>query len=245
MTEDSKYCDDDLLPLSTLQHFLFCERQAALILLERVWADNPLTLEGSRLHRRVDERGPRLEKRGEIVIARSLALRSYELGLSGRADIVEFHPSEPHKALGESPSLAEAITVKGKRGYWKPFPVDYKRGRPKQDRSDEAQLCAQAICLEEMLRVHIREGALFYGKTQRRNEICFNAELRELTHRAADQLHDMRRSEKTPIAQTTPKCHRCSLIQICMPEAMSKGRSPAAFLKRILKEEARTGETSR
>ena len=242
MTEDFKFTEDDLLPLSTIQHLLFCERQAALILVERVWADNSLTLEGSRLHRRVDEKGPRLERRGDLAIARSLALRSFNLGLSGRADVVEFHRREPSAVSTHPGHLAEAVAVNGLTGFWQPYPVDYKRGRPKRDRSDEAQLCAQAICLEEMLRVRVPEGSLFYGKTKRRLEVVFDDELRGLTRNATEKLHEISRSGKTPSAKKTQKCRRCSLLETCMAEALSRGRSPEAFLQRIIEEEVLSTE---
>lgn len=245
MTEDFKFTEDDLLPLSTIQHLLFCERQAALILVERVWADNSLTLEGSRLHRRVDEKGPRLELRGDLAITRSLALRSFDLGLSGRADVVEFHRREPSSASTTPGYIAEAVAIHGLPGFWRPCPVDYKRGRPKHDRSDEVQLCAQAICLEEMLRVRVPEGFLFYGKTQRRFPVVFNDGLRNLTRIASVRLHEISRSGRTPSAEKTQKCGRCSFLEACMPEAMSRGRSPEAFLKLIIEEGSQSTEVDR
>jgi CRISPR-associated exonuclease Cas4 len=137
------YVEDDLLPISALQHLLFCERQCALIHVEQVWAENRLTVEGRHLHERVD--GGEHETRGGLRTARALPIRSLRLGLAGRADVVEFHASE------------------GAAGPPRVVPVEYKRGRPKSHRADEVQLCAQALCLEEMLGVHVAAGALFYG----------------------------------------------------------------------------------
>src|SRR6266567_7026185 len=143
------YDEEDLLPLSALQHLVFCERQCALIHIEGVWADNALTVEGSHLHDRVDEMGPRIESRGDLRIARGVALRSLRLGLSGRADVIEFH------------RVTEGgVELAGVSGLWRPFPVEYKRGRPKRDRCDEVQVCAQARCLEEMLETAVPAGAL-------------------------------------------------------------------------------------
>ena len=139
------YTEDDLLPISGLQHLLFCERQCALIHLEQVWAENRLTVEGKNMHDRVHER--EAESRPGIRIVRALRLRSLRLGLTGMADVVEFHLDS------------------GVRSQGLPFPVEYKRGKPKADYSDSVQLCAQAICLEEMLSCTIPAGALFYGTT--------------------------------------------------------------------------------
>jgi len=139
------YTEDDLIPISALQHFVFCERQCALIHIEQAWTENRLTAEGRLLHERVHDQGG--ESRAGVRIERGLPLRSLRLGLVGVADVVEFHP------------LSE--------GGWRPFPVEYKRGKPKRNACDEIQVCAQALCLEEMLGVRIPAGALFYGKTHR------------------------------------------------------------------------------
>jgi CRISPR-associated exonuclease Cas4 len=162
--------EDELLPISALQHLVFCERQCALIHIEQVWRDNPLTLEGAHLHARVDERGPWRETRGDVIIVRGLALRSLRLGVAGRADVVEFHRYAGSFSLpfgGEG--LAAGVTLVGASGLWVPFPIDYKRGKPKPDLSDEIQICAQALCLEEMLGVSVPRAALFYGRLQHRS----------------------------------------------------------------------------
>ncbi|HBL28560.1 MAG TPA: CRISPR-associated protein Cas4 [Acidobacteria bacterium] len=190
--------ESDLLPLSALQHLLFCERQCALIHLEQVWADNPLTVEGTHLHEKADS-GVQ-ESRGDLRIARALPLRSLRLGLSGRADVVEFH----RRPVGEG---------------WQAFPVEYKRGRPKSHRADEVQLCAQALCLEEMLGEPVPAGALFYGQTRRRLDVPFDAELRRLTEDSAARLHRLIAAGLTPIAARAPKCDQCSLLEICLPAA--------------------------
>jgi CRISPR-associated exonuclease Cas4 len=213
------YLEDDLLPLSALQHLVFCERQCALIHIEHVWADNALTVQGEHLHDKVHETGDRTESHGDIRIARGLALRSLRLGLSGVADIVEFH------RVNEA-----GIHLPGVGGLWKPFPVEYKRGRPKKDRCDEVQVCAQAICLEEMLGVDIPEGALFYGATHHRFNVNFDAALRAKTVHAALRLHDLIRNRKTPPAVREPKCDRCSLMEICMPEVAAKSHSAKSYL---------------
>jgi CRISPR-associated exonuclease Cas4 len=229
--------EDDLLPVSALQHLAFCVRQCALIHIERVWADNPLTLEGSHMHERVDETGARRETRGDLMVARGLALRSLRLGLSGRADVVEFHrvgravPSEERLS-----GVAAAVPLSAATGTWVPFPVDYKHGKPKLDRCDEVQLCAQALCLEEMLLVGVPRGALFYGKTQRRYDVTFDTELRKLTETTAARLHELIASGVTPKAVREPRCEHCSLLSHCLPEAMSPRRSASRYLKTAVAE---------
>ena len=150
------YSEDELLPLSALQHLLFCERQCALIHIEQAWSENLFTAEGRIMHERVDSGGR--ESRGAVRLAYGLALHSFRLGLAGKADVVEFH--------------------RDGAGNWQPFPVEHKRGRAKKENWDRVQLCAQAICLEEMLGTAVPAGALFYGKSRRRQDVVFDAELR-------------------------------------------------------------------
>jgi CRISPR-associated exonuclease Cas4 len=218
------YEEDDLLQLSGLQHLIFCERQCALIHIEQVWADNALTVQGKHLHDKAHEAGDRTESRGDIRIARGLALRSLRLGLSGVADVVEFH-----RVTEGGIQLAEA------RGLWKPFPVEYKRGRPKRDHCDEVQVCAQAICLEEMLGVDIPNGALFYGATHHRFDVSFDAALRAETEDAANRLHLLVSSRTTPAAVREEKCDRCSLLEICMPEVAAKSHSAQSYLNSAIR----------
>jgi len=222
--------DDNLLPLSALQHLVYCERQCALIHLEGVWAENRLTVEGGRLHRRVHDR-PEVECPAGLRLARQVRLRSLRLGLSGIADVVEFHP------VGENavPHEPDAGTVlPGVAGRWRPFPVEYKRGRPKRNRCDEVQLCAQALCLEEMLGTAVLAGALFYGRTRRRKDVSFDSSLRRTTEDAADRLHRLFDARTTPPAEVGPKCRNCSLKDACLPKVAGCGPSAAAFLDRAI-----------
>jgi CRISPR-associated exonuclease Cas4 len=208
------YGEDDLLPLSALQHLLFCERQCALIHLEGAWVENALTVEGRHLHERID--GGLGESRGEVRLARSLPLRSLRLGLAGRADLVELH------------AAADGAAVPGLAGRFRPLPVETKRGRPKHEPSDEVQLCAQALCLEEMLQVDVAAGALFYAATRRRIEVVFDGALRELTAATAARLHALFASRRTPAARREPKCRSCSLLAVCLPEVL--GTSARGYL---------------
>lgn len=202
------YSEDDLLPISALQHFAFCERQCALIHVEGAWVENRLTTEGRIMHERVhDSHG---ETRHGVRIVRGLRLRSFRLGLTGIADVVEFSRSEDGKALV--------------------FPVEYKRGKPKRDSCDEIQLCAQAICLEEMLGVTVPDGALFYGINRRRHPVTFNQDLRAATAEAARRVHALIESGRTPPAVYAPKCDHCSLFVWCLPKTAACRKSVKAYL---------------
>ncbi len=216
------FAEDDLLPLSALQHLLFCERQCALIHTEGLWAENQLTVEGRDLHERVDSHPG--ESRGDVRIARGVLLHSLRLGLSGRADVVEFH------RLAEGGD--EGVPLPGSAGRWRAFPVEYKRGRPKRNLSDKVQLCAQALCLEEMLATAVPGGALFYGRTRRRLEVPFDSDLRRRTEEACSRLHTLLRSGTTPPARREPKCDSCSLLELCRPDAL--GRSASGYLAELL-----------
>jgi len=197
------YAESELLPLSALQHFSFCMRQCALIHLERQWVENRYTAEGRVLHQRVHE--DHRQTRGDRRTITGMALVSYQLGLSGVADVVEYHRQAD--------------------GTWLPFPVEFKRGRPKKGNHDRLQLCAQAIALEEMHGVPIPAGALFYGKTRRRSEVSFDAEMRAQAQSLSDALHRMFDSGSTPPPEPGPKCESCSFLLHCRPNQLSKLRA--------------------
>lgn len=218
------FAEDDLLPLSALQHLLFCERQCALIHIEQLWAENPLTLEGEHMHEKAHESGTP-EARGDLRITRGMALRSLRLGLSGKSDVIEF------RRLVREEGGKAGCEISGVAGRWQPFPLEYKRGKPKRNHCDEVQLCAQAVCLEEMLDCSIPSGALFYGQTRRRFDVSFDAALRRVTEDAACRSHELIRSGVTPRVRKEPKCEQCSLLKLCMPEGNDPGRSASAYLK--------------
>jgi len=212
------YSEDDLIPLSALQHLIFCERQCALIHVEQVWIENLFTAEGRIMHERADT-GNR-ESRGNVRIEYGMPLRSLRLGLTGKADVVEFHLS---------------VEKKGKKK-WQPFPVEYKRGKPKKDNCDKVQLCAQALCLEEMLNIEIPKGALFYGKPRRRQDVLFDKKLRMETEKAAKQVHKLIESEQTPKPVYTKKCDSCSFVGLCLPKTIEKRRSVNHYLQNVMEE---------
>jgi CRISPR-associated exonuclease Cas4 len=205
------YQESELFQLSALQHYLFCPRQCALIHLEQIWKDNRYTAEGQLMHGRADSE--RVEKRGNRKIVCSLMIRSLRLGVSGKADVVEFFRED---------------------GKWVPFPVEYKRGRPKKNDSDCVQLCAQAMCLEEMLRLDVPRGALFYGKQKRRLPVEFDEILRRKTEDTARAIHEMLAQGVTPAAKWTKKCESCSLLEVCIPEKTGSRYSASRYLASIL-----------
>jgi len=208
------YTEDDLIPLSALQHLIFCERQCALIHIEQAWAENLFTAEGRIMHEHVhaEER----ESRGKKRIEYGMPLRSLRLGLIGKADVVEFHRRAD--------------------GTWQPFPVEYKRGKPKKDNSDKVQLCAQALCLQEMMDVSVPDGALFYGKIRRRLDVVFDGTLRKLTEETAMRLHELIESGRTPRPVYAKKCDSCSLAGMCLPKTVGKRKSVKRYLSGVVRE---------
>ncbi|NOX40074.1 MAG: CRISPR-associated protein Cas4 [Alphaproteobacteria bacterium] len=200
--------DTDSLPISALQHWLFCPRQCALIHVERLWSENRFTAEGRVLHEVADAGGK--EKRGAVKTLRAVQIASVRLGLHGVADIVELHGHPPQ-----------------------PLPVEYKRGRPKSHRADEVQLCAQGICLEEMFNCEISEGALFYGQNRRRTKVAFDEELRALTAKTASQARAVMGSGILPRPQYVPaRCDACSLFELCRPKELESQRNVQRWLVR-------------
>lgn len=217
--------DDDLIMISALQHFLFCPRQCALIHIEKVWEENYLTAAGRTLHERVDRTGS--ETRKNVHLATALNLVSKRLGIMGVADMVEFQKTDS-AVNGEGVTVA--VKLPKKSGLWKPFPIEYKRGSPKQHRADEVQLCAQALCLEEMLGVTIPAGALFYGETRRRTDVTFDDELRALTEETVKSARELLQSGVTPPPVLTKGCKACSLVDLCRPEDFCKNISAKRWM---------------
>lgn len=222
------YSEDELIQLSALEHFLFCERQCALIHIEQLWNENLFTAEGRQLHERADT--PETEVRDGIRIVRGLYIHSFRLGLTGRADVVEFHPVEN---TGANQAM-QGVSLENVSGRWIPKPIEYKRGRRRYEAGFEVQLCAQARCLEEMLNVEISGGAIYFGKTHRRKEIAIDEQLRRQTISAAERLHALIDSRQTPKAVREPKCEHCSLIHLCLPDAMSLRQSAKRYLLQSL-----------
>lgn len=203
------FSEDDLIPISALQHFVFCERQWALIHLEQIWEENRLTAEGRAMHEKADTQPG--ESRPGVRIARGVLIHSLRAGLVGRADVIEF-----------------------REGGRVVHPVEYKRGRPKPEWCDEAQLCAQALCLEEMLGVEVARGFLYYGQLRRRQEVVFDAALRSDTISLVERIREATSRGNTPRAVFAQRCRKCSLIERCMPRAIEQGSRAEGWLARLV-----------
>lgn len=204
--------DEDLIPISALQHFLYCPRQCALIHVEQLWTESRYTAEGKLLHERIDQ--PQIGQRNGVRIVTAMPLLHLELGITGIADVVEFH----RNSTGEQA-----------------YPVEYKRGRPKTHCADEVQICAQALCLEAMLHQPVPAGALFYGQTRRRKDVVFDDDLRRLTRQVIANTRSMIMAGKTPVASYEAKrCDACSLIDLCQPRWLPRGQEVDTWLRRQL-----------
>lgn len=199
------YAEEDYLMLSGIQHFAFCRRQWAVIHIEQQWAENYRTTAGELMHKKAHDEGS-FEKRGDLLTVRGLRISSRELGVSGQCDVVEFRRDE------------SGIDLFGYEGKWRPVPVEYKRGEPKENNADELQLCAQAVCLEEMFRTDIPEGYLYYGESRRRSLVEFSPALRDELRRITAEMHELFRRGYTPKVKPSKKCKACSLEELCVPK---------------------------
>lgn len=218
------YDEEEYLQLSGLQHFAFCRRQWALIHIEDQWAENERTVEGNFLHERAHDEQLR-ERRGDVLVIRGMRLSSARLGVSGACDVVEFR---------RSPG---GVPLHGEEGLYLPYPVEYKRGQPREDRANELQLCAQAMCLEEMLCCDIPQGALYFGQTRHRQTVDFTQALRGEVERCLEEMHGLAWRGHTPKVRPTKACNACSLKEVCLPRLMKSG-SVQDYLHRRSEDEA-------
>lgn len=216
-------CEEDYLRLSGLQHFAFCRRQWALIHIEQQWAENLLTVQGNILHEKAHDRDSR-ELRGDVLITRGMQIHSPTLGISGECDVVEFHRS------------ANGISLSGRDGKWLPYPVEYKRGSPKTTDADRLQLCAQGMCLEEMLCCEVPEGALFYGETRRREVVPLTPELRRQVRSMLSEMHTLYARKYTPKVKPNKSCNACSLRELCLSK-LSRKKSVKEYLRAVAEDE--------
>lgn len=217
-----EYAQDDYLMISGIQHFKFCRRQWALIHIEQQWAENVHTVVGELMHKKAHD--PYLtEKRKDILIVRALPVSSKSMGVSGECDIVEFHKCE------------DGITLFGHRGLYSVYPIEYKKGKPKESDEDKLQLAAQAMCLEEMFSTEITEGAIFYGETRRREPVEFTEELRCEVRKIFEEMHEYYKKNYTPKVKPTKACSSCSLKEICMPK-LEKAGSVKVYVQKVLED---------
>lgn len=217
------YCEEDYMMLSGIQHFAFCRRQWALIHIEQQWAENYRTADGRIMHSNAHD-GTFREKRGDVIITRAMQISSSALGVSGECDVVEFHKN------------TDGIQISGLEGRYNVIPVEYKRGQPKENDCDELQLCAQALCLEEMLCCEIPEAYLYYSETNRRHTVVLDKALRDRTILMINEMHQFYDRQHTPKVKRTKACNACSLKDICLP-VLNKNRSAAEYIKETLKGE--------
>lgn len=217
------YQEEDFLQLSGLQHFAFCRRQWALIHIEQQWAENLWTVSGNILHEKAHDSRKR-EFRGDLLVTRGMQIHSTCLGISGNCDVVEFYQS------------VTGISLPGREGLWQPYPVEYKRGSPKLTDADRLQLCAQGMCLEEMLCCQILEGALFYGEIRRREVVPFTPELREQVRSMLGEMHTLYGRKYTPKVKPSKNCNACSLRELCLSK-LSRKRSVAEYLRASAEDE--------
>jgi CRISPR-associated exonuclease Cas4 len=229
LSDPPQYLDEDLLPLRYLNDLLFCERRLALHLVEQIWKDNQYTAEGVYAHKKVDQSANL--KRGEKRNVTGMMLVSYRLGVTGKADLVEFRSADVSSATPKK------VNADGTSALRVPYPVDFKRGKKRRWDNDEVQLCAQAMCLEEMLNVPVPKGAIFHIKSQHRREVLFDEPLRYQTITAAARLHEIVRTGITPRAEWRPRCKGCSLLETCMPKAWRPKATAAKYLESLRYEE--------
>lgn len=216
------YDEADYLMISGIQHFLFCRRQWALIHIEQQWEENHLTVEGEYIHKRVDQ--PQIkEKRGEKITIRGMRIHSPELGLTGICDAVELIED------------AQGIALAGYAGRYRVLPIEYKHGKKKYDQSDEMQLIAQIVCLEEMMATEIPYGEIFYHETRKRVQLEATAEKRRKLAESVGEMHDYFARRFTPKVKPSPKCKKCSLQEICLPTLAVK-QKVSTYLSRRLAE---------
>ena len=217
-----EYKEEDFLMISGIQHFQFCRRQWGLIHIEQQWDENVHTVIGELMHKKVHD--PFLtEKRKDVFITRALPISSREMGVSGECDVIEFHKKE------------DGIKLYGHRGLYQVYPIEYKKGKPKQTDEDILQLTAQAMCLEEMFSTKIENGAIFYGETRKRESIEFTDELREKVKAIFREMHQYYERRYTPKVKWSKSCNGCSLKEICIP-LLGKTVSVNAYIKKMLTE---------
>lgn len=217
------YKEDEFLQLSGIQHFAFCRRQWALAYIEMQWQENVRTVEGKILHENAHDAGIK-EKRGDLLIVRAMPIHSREMGVSGECDVVEFHRCE------------NGISLDGREGNYSVIPVEYKRGKPKEEDADILQVAAQAMCLEEMLYCIIPYGYIYYGETRHRMKVEFTDEIKEKVRSIFDEMHKYYAQQYTPKVKTSKKCNACSLKDICLP-VLNKKKSVSGYIEKILAEE--------
>ena len=224
LMDSNTYESDGYLQLSGIQHFSFCRRQWALIHVESQWAENFYTVSGDLMHERAHDKSIR-EKRGDVIITRDMPIVSHSMQVRGKCDVVEFRREE------------DGITIFGCDGFWQPYPVEYKRGKPKLHDADKLQLCAQAMCLEEMLLcAQIDVAFLYYGETKHREKVLLDEEIRKTVRTMFEEMHRYFSRSYTPRVKKSKSCSNCSLAPVCLPKLPREG-SVDLYIKSALKDD--------
>lgn len=218
-----EYREEDFLMLSGIQHFCFCQRQWALIHIDMLWEENLRTAEGEIMHDKCHD-SMSSESRGDILISRGLPVFSRSMGVSGECDVVEFIRDD------------NGISLSGREGRYRVYPVEYKHGSPKEHNADVFQLCAQAMCLEEMLVCEISEGALFYGETKRRTKVQFTDAMRTEVREMFELMHHYMKNSYIPKVKSTKSCNACSLKDLCLPK-LGRAGDPQKYILKNLEEQ--------
>jgi len=215
--------EEEYLNLAGIQHYAFCPRQWALIHIEKQWQDNLRTVEGELLHKTAHD-GQAFEKRGDILISRGMPVFSTSLGINGVCDVVEFHKD------------ITGVELFGREGRYLPYPVEYKRGKPKDSDIDILQLTAQAMCIEEMLCFNVKTGYLYYGEIRHRQEVSITSEYRNKVRAVVEEMHMYYNRQYTPKVKLTKKCNLCSLKDLCIP-SLGRVRSVDNYIKNMIEED--------
>jgi CRISPR-associated exonuclease Cas4 len=212
-----EFSEDEFLAISGIQHYAFCPRQWALIHIENIWEENYLTATGRVLHNKAHDMN-QTEKRGNTIIVRALNISSRTLGIFGECDVVEFHFDK------------NGINLFNFDGKYTPYPIEYKRGKPKVDECDRLQLCAQAMCLEEMLNCQVQEGAIFYGQLKHRETVTLDQYLKEKVRLISEEMHNLFKRQYIPQSKSGKHCISCSLKDICLPR-LSNNKSAQKYIE--------------
>ncbi len=215
-----EYAEEEYLMISGIQHFKFCRRQWALIHIEQQWSENYHTAVGELMHKKAHD--PYItEKRKDVLIVRALPIASRKLGAVGECDIVEFHKCD------------DGVSLRGHRGLYSIYPIEYKKGKPKVSEEDKLQLVVQTMALEEMFSTQIEEGAIYYGETRRREVVQVSQELRGMATKMFEEMHDYFKRGYTPKVKQSKSCNSCSLKDICLPR-LNKAGSVKNYISQML-----------
>lgn len=218
--------DAGFLTISGIKHFRFCKRRWALIHIEQQWSENALTLEGHYMHERVHD-SSFTQSRGAVLLCRGMPVRSEQLRITGNCDMVELYRAE------------DGILLQGREGRWRVYPVEYKHGQSDRRGADVLQLCAQAMCLEEMLVTDIPEGAIYYGKTRRRERFLLTQSLRDQVRDCVAKMHALFERGHTPKVKPGKACKSCSMLEACQPALLDERRSARTYIQKALEEETK------